>query len=131
MKSVLMSLALFLLAFNLCGMSSRYTIKVVHDGASLISFHFKGSGAPKAGGVEVNTFLVVKRDDSGHWDYKNPMWAFELSPGNAKPLSNVTYGEVPVGFAETTKAKPLERDVHYLAVGLTPGSGGSVEFTAQ
>lgn len=128
MKRVLISLGVLLLALVICGMSSRYTIKVVQKSASSISFQLDGSGQSNA---EVNTFLVVKRDDSDHWDYKNPAWAFELSPGSSKPLSHITYGQAPAGFVETTKAAPLVHGTHYLAVGLAPGSGGSVEFVAQ
>lgn len=131
MKRALISLGLVLLALALCGLSSRYTIKAVQRDTSLISFQFEPSHPSKADGVEVNTFLVVKHDDSGQWDYKHPMWAFGLSPGSAKLLSTILYGQVPAGFTETTKAKALTHGAHYLAVGLSPGSGGSIEFVAQ
>lgn len=130
MKRVSISLSWLLLALTLCGLSSRYTIKVEQQGALPTSFQFERSGLSK-GGVEVNTFLVVKRSSSGQWDYKKPAWEFGLSPGSAISLSHVTYGQVPAGFKEAKEAMPLERGAHYLAVGLAPGSGGSVEFVVQ
>jgi len=120
-----------LLAFSLCGLSSRFGIKVLQQNSATLCFKFGDTGPSKSSGVKINTFLVVKKGDSGQWDYKSPVWAFELTPGSAKPLSRVTYGQVPAGFAETTKASPLTEGTHYLAVGLSPGSGGSAEFVAH
>lgn len=117
-----------MLVLALCGMSSRYTIKVVQRDATSISFHLEAHGQSD---VKVNTFLVVHSDNSGQWDYKNPVWAFELPPGSSMPLSNIQYGQAPAGFKETTKAVPLVRGNHYLAVGIAPGSGGSAEFVAK
>jgi len=126
---------LFLLClafFALCGFSSKFDIKVLQQVHESPSFELSKSGLLHSDdGVEVNTLLVVQRDKSGRWDYKSPVWAFELTPGSAKPLSKVTYGKAPDGFTEKTKAMGLVRGVHYLVVGLSPGSGGSAEFVAQ
>ena len=81
--------------------------------------------------IEINTFLIVEQDEAGEWDYKHPQWAFELPPGSGKSLSKITYGQVPAGFAETTKASKLIAGVSYLAVGFGLGSDGSTQFTAQ
>ena len=81
--------------------------------------------------MEINTFLVIRKNGSGQWDYKRPVWAFHLPPGSAKPLSTVVYGQVPAGFTEAAKAIALDHGVDYLVVGLSPGSGGSAEFVAQ
>lgn len=129
MKRALISFGLLFFALTLCGLSSRYTIKAVGEG--LVSFQFERSNPSNASGIEVNTFLVVERDDFGQWDYKHPMWAVDLSPGNAKLLHTITYGHVPAGFTEAAKPRALIRGVHYLAVGLSPGSGGAIEFVAQ
>jgi len=127
MKRVVISIGTLLLALGLCGLSTRYAIKVVKQGSTTTSFQFEPSGGSDAT-VKANTFLVVKRDASGQWNYKNPMWEIQLSPGRSKPISQIEYGRVPDGFKETTKAIPLDKSTHYLAVGLTPGSGGSIEF---
>jgi hypothetical protein len=124
----------FLLAiiFALCGFSSRFDIKVVQQGHDLPSFELsKASSIHDGGGIQVNTFLVVQRNGSEQWDYKNPVWAFELAPGSTKPLSKIIYGQVPAGFNETTKALELIHGTHYLVVGLSPGSSGSAEFVAE
>jgi hypothetical protein len=131
MKRALISFGLLFFALTLCGLSSRYTIKAVREGGGLVLFQFERSDPSKANGVEVNTFLVVERDDSGQWDYKHPMWALDLSPGSAKLLYTITYGQVPAGFTEAAKPRALIHGVHYLAVGLSPGSGGAIEFVAQ
>lgn len=126
---------LFLLClafFALCGFSSKFNIKVLQQGHDAPSFELRKIGLLRSEcGVEINTFLVVQRDKSGQWDYKSPVWSFELAPGSAKPLSKVTYGKAPEGFTEKAKALELVRGIHYLAVGLSPGSGGSAEFIAQ
>jgi hypothetical protein len=116
-------------ALALCGLSSKYTIQVTQSETSSISFKLTPYG--RSGEVDLNNFLVVKRDNFGKWDYRNPLWAFELPPGSSKPISKIIYGKVPLGFTETVKAKALAQGVHYLAVGLSPGAGGSIEFIAQ
>ena len=132
MKAVPKLVFMCLLAFLLCGLSSRFGIKVVRQEHGQVSFELsKFHVIGGANDVDVNSFLVAEKNETGQWDYKNPMWAFELSPGSSKPLSKITYGQAPMGFTETTKAKPLIRGVHYLAVGLSPGSGGSAEFVAR
>jgi hypothetical protein len=131
MKRILLSLGLVLSSLVLCGLSSKYAIKVVQEEKSPISFEFEWPTRSKVEVVEVNNFFVAEKNDSGKWGYQNPMWAFHLVPGSAKPLSKIIYGQVPTGFTETAKAKPLIHGVHYIAVGLSPGSGGSVEFIAQ
>lgn len=132
MKAVGKLLFICLTIFLLCGFSSRFGIKVAQQDHELLSFELSKSsliGASK--NVEINSFLVAEKNEAGQWDYKKPMWAFDLSPGSSTPLSKITYGQVPAGFTETTKAKALMHGVHYMAVGLSPGAGGSVEFVAQ
>jgi len=118
---------LLIFPLMLFGMSSKYGITVIGEGPSSISF-LLGEGKK---GAEVNTFLVVKRNDVGQWDYKHPVWSFELSPGSSMSLKRVTYGDVPFGYSETTKAAALESGTQYLAVSTAPGSGGSVEFVVH
>jgi hypothetical protein len=130
MKRALMGIGSFPLALALCGMTSRYVIRVVQEGSS-ISFEFERNVLSLDGAVEVNSFFVASRGELGKWDYKHPLWAFALAPGAAKHVSRITYGRVPVGFKETTKAMPLAQGAHYLMVATTAGSGGSVEFVAH
>lgn len=124
--NVVAGVASLLLLFPvvLFGMSSKYGITVVRDGQSSISFLIEEG---KKGG-RVNTFLVVTRNDAGQWDYKHPVWSFELSPGDSTTLQRVTYGDVPDGYVETKKAEFLSPGRRYLAVGMAPSAGGSVEF---
>lgn len=123
---------LLIIIFTLCGFSSRFDIKVVQLGHDLPSFELsKASSIHDGGGIQVNTFLVVQRNGSEQWDYKSPIWAFELTPGSTKPLSKVIYGQVPAGFKETAKALELIPGTHYLVVGLSPGSSGSAEFVTE
>lgn len=132
MKATSKLLFLCLIFFCLCGFSSKFNIKVLQQDHNLPLFELsKTSFFQTSGNVEINTFLVVRKNGSGEWDYKSPMWAFDIVPGSAKPLSTIAYGQVPPGFTEKTKAIALADGVHYLAVGLSPGSGGSAEFVAQ
>ncbi|RJQ47669.1 MAG: hypothetical protein C4528_04570 [Gammaproteobacteria bacterium] len=71
--------------------------------------------------------MVVEKK-AGEWDYKNPMWAFELRPGKYLEVEQIQYGVVPSGFSEAASAKPLSIGKQYLVMGFGPGSGGSVEF---
>jgi hypothetical protein len=77
--------------------------------------------------VELNSFLVVQKRGND-WDYKNPVWAFELRPGNALEVDRIKYGVVPPGFIETSAAKPLVEGQHYLVMAFGLGSSGSTEF---
>lgn len=120
---------LSILALALCGFSSKFSIKVSQVDGSAPSFDLRKKDFLHASsGVEINTFLVVKKNASGEWDYKDPIWAFKVEPGSAKPLSIVMYGSLPNGFSETAKASNLVGGTRYLVVGLGPGSSGSVEF---
>ena len=128
MKMLLKAAAFFLFfPLTLFGMSFKYDITVVNESSSSTSFVL----AKGKEGAAVNTFLVVKRDDAGRWDYKHPAWSFELPPGSSNSLKKVTYGHVPDGYSETTKAETLKQGEQYLVVGTAPGSGGSVEFVAH
>jgi hypothetical protein len=128
LRLIIARLAIFIMP----GFSSIFNIKVVridHGSPSFKMSQFKIFGNRNE--VELNSFLVVKRNTSGEWDLKKPMWAFDLSPGSAKPLSKIVYAQVPSGFKEVAKAKVLIHGVSYLAVGFAPGSSGSTEFVAQ
>jgi hypothetical protein len=113
----------------LCGLSGRFEIKVLQEAHSPPLFVFGSQRHPPSrGGVEINSFLVVKKNQTGKWDYESPVWAFGLAPGSSSRLSKVEYAHVPDGFNEATKATELVRGVSYLAVGLSPGLSGSEEF---
>lgn len=132
MKAASRIFFLFAAALALCGFSSKFNIKVIQQDHNVPSFELsKNTMLRMSDGVEINTFLVVQKNKSGQWDYRNPAWSFALVPGSAKILSTVTYGQVPDGFTEKAKASGLISGAHYLAVGLSPGSGGSAEFVAQ
>lgn len=45
--------------------------------------------------VELNSFLVVQKRGND-WDYKNPVWAFELRPGTALEVDKIKYGVAPL-----------------------------------
>jgi hypothetical protein len=77
--------------------------------------------------VELNKFIVVAKGSQG-WDYKNPLWAFELSSGSALEVKQIRYGVVPSGFNETTKAQQLSTGLPYMAIAFAPGGNGSREF---
>jgi len=131
MMRIFCSFGVVFFAFvGLYGMSHKFGIKAVERPHSPISFQFFESNSSSSS-VGINSFFVVSRDDTGRWNYKRILWAFELAPGSAKPLTEAIYGQAPIGFHETTKATPLTAGVHYLAVGSAPGSTGSVEFVAR
>lgn len=124
-------LSLFII-LSLCGLSSRFTIKVSQLQGHVPNFQIMGSHFGTIGGnVEINSFLVVKKDAVGQWDYKHPVWTFRLPPGSGKELSKFTYGEVPSGFVETTRAMKLTAVTSYLVLGFGMGSDGSAQFTAK
>jgi len=75
----------------------------------------------------LNSFLVVQKRGND-WDYKNPMWAFELRPGAALEVDKIKYGVVPPDFNQTAAAKPLAVGEHYLVLVFGLGSSGSTEF---
>ena|ERR1700674_1893796 len=111
----------FIAIFLIVGFSSRFNILVEDLNSGQPCFKLDG------GQVELNSFLVVEKRE-GKWDYKHPLWAFELKPGSALRVKQFNYGAVPSGFLETTTAKQLLSGVPYLAVGAGPGSAGSSEF---
>lgn len=127
-KIAVLSLAVWLL----CGMSSMFDIEVISSNQSQIIFQLKTRNfVHPLNQIEINSFLVAGKDELGHWDYKHPMWHFKLTPGDAKPLSRVIYGQIPAGYTETTKARGLIPGAAYLAVGVSPGSTGSAEFVGK
>lgn|ERR1700723_739540 len=132
MKVASKILALCVIIVTLCGLSGKFEIKVLQQGHNSPLFEFGSRNLLSSReGVEINNFVVVTRNQSGNWDYASPVWAFGLAPGSSKPLSEVVYAHVPDGFNETTKASELVPGVHYMAVGLSPGMGGSAEFIAN
>jgi hypothetical protein len=121
-----------LVVFALCGFSSRFDIKVSQQDHDAPSFELSRTNLIHASNnVEINTFIVVGQDEAGRWDYKHPQWAFGLPPGSGKSLSKISYGQVPPGCSETTKASKLIAGVSYLAVGLGLGADGSAKFTTE
>ncbi|HTV83818.1 MAG TPA: hypothetical protein VME63_00305 [Dyella sp.] len=116
----------------LCGLSSRFAIVVSQSQGQAPSFVIKRTSHGLLGeSVEINSFSVVKKNDAGQWDYKHPVWAFDLPPGTGKELSKVNYGQVPAGFIERTKALKLTSGITYLVLGFGLGSDGSVQFVAK
>lgn len=125
------TLGILALALAVCGFSSKFSIEVSQAG-DVPSFQLTQRGSLHADDeVEINTFLVVRKNASDQWDYENPMWRFKVEAGRARPLSRVTYGTVPSGFEETTRASNLVVGTSYLVLGLSPGSGGSAEFVSR
>ncbi|WP_211441834.1 hypothetical protein [Collimonas humicola] len=124
--------ALLLVFCFITGFSSRFAI-VVED-VTLEHLYFKlekKNFLTKINStVELNNFSVVEKI-RGKWDYKNPLWAFELKPGSALEVSKFKYGETPHGFSETVKAKQLVSGTPYLAMGSGLGSTGSIEFVVK
>jgi hypothetical protein len=131
---MLQTLFLTLLVFaapSVYGSSYRFDISVQELSSSQPLFSFsKSMFAPPrwtTSKVELNSFLVVSKRGSD-WDYKNPMWAFELRPGAALEVDKIKYGVVPPDFTETTAAKPLVQGEQYLVLAFGLGSSGSKEF---
>jgi hypothetical protein len=132
MKTALKFFLLCLAVGALCGFSSRFGIRVSQKDHNAPAFELSSTNLLRGNSdIEINTFLVVQLDKTGKWDYEHPLWAFRLPPGSGKSLSKITYGRVPMGFSETTKASKLIAGVSYLAVGFGQGSDGSAEFTAE
>ena len=116
------------------GCSYQFDIEIFDLNSGVPSFKFtKSVLAPPKGKtdrVELNNFLVVSKNTQG-WDYKNPVWAFELKPGAYMEIEQIKYGVVPITFTETTPAKPLSVGVPYLAIAFGAGGGGEKEFVLQ
>jgi hypothetical protein len=81
-------------------------------------------------GADLNAFYVFS-EVNGIWDYKHPVWSFQLPPGSSKTVQNVLYGEAPVGFEEQARPAPLVRGTKYQAAAFGPGTAGSVEFSVS
>jgi len=83
------SLALLLSALALCGMSSRYVIKVLQGNAHFVSFQFQGANGSGSNCVQVNTFLVVKQNEAGKYKRADHGWTLlleELGELRASPI---------------------------------------------
>lgn len=80
--------------------------------------------------VQLNSLNVVEKKD-GEWDYKNPLWAVSLEPGQALTVGKVQYGRVPNGFSESTKPRPLVPGTLYQVYGIGAGSNGSQQFVLK
>jgi len=81
-------------------------------------------------GADLNAFYVFS-EVNGTWDYKHPVWSFQLPTGSSKTVQNLLYGETPVGFEEQARPAPLVRGTKYQAAAFGPGCGGSVEFSVS
>ena len=129
----LVLLALFGFAAPLSAYSSSYRFDVVVEELSspqpVFTFSKSMFAPPRwtTRKVELNSFLVVQKRGND-WDYKNPMWAFELRPGAALEVDKIKYGVVPPDFNQTAAAKPLAVGEHYLVLVFGLGSSGSTEF---
>lgn len=113
-----------------CSYALTITVNWASDGRPIFTLARASTAADvKASkNVDLNTFYVFK-NVAGAWDYKHPVWSFELSPGSSMAVTNILYGEVPAGFEERVKAVPLAQGAKYQADAFGPGSGGSVEFS--
>lgn len=132
MKKLFLGVAFMCVIATLCGFSSKFSIKVLQPANQPPSFELVANKlSPSQLSVRINTFLVVKKDSAGKWDYRHPVWSFKVRPGTGIELSKVIYGQVPKGFVEVSKAVVLSSGVKYLAVGLGMGSDGAAEFTAK
>jgi hypothetical protein len=113
------------------GASYRFDISVENLDSLTPFFRFSKPllASPKGtkNRVELNKFIVVAKGSQG-WDYKNPLWAFELSSGSALEVEQIKYGVVPSGFNETTKVQQLSTGLPYMAIAFAPGGSGSREF---
>ena len=123
---------LLLSILMLLGFSSRFNITVQWQTDRSPTFELSNSSFLHSDKpVGINTFMVVGKNKLSQWDYKNPAWAFSAPPGSTNPVKKLTYGKMPPNFTERAKPQQLIRGAKYLAIGLNPGSGGSVELTAR
>lgn len=83
--------------------------------------------SPMGKKVSLNSFEVYERSGDA-WDYKNPVWSFELERGSFKEVSTIRYGSVPVGFDQKEIPKELKAGVPYLILARGAGGSGSGEF---
>ena len=132
MKSRLVLLCLALIVLSGCSYALKIAVAWLPDGRPFFTISRALILANDLGsqGADLNSFDVIQKVKDG-WDYKHPVWSFQLPPGSSKPIENVLYGEVPVGFEESSPPLPLMPGVRYQAVALGPGCGGSVEFSIQ
>lgn len=124
----LVSVFLFLFLLG-CSFKFEIYLEELNTAKPLFKFS-KPLSSPPVGvsnRIELNGLMVVERAGDG-WDYKHPLWAFELEPGHSLEVEQIRYGTVPTGFTETASAKPLSVGVKYQVVGFGPGSGGGAEF---
>ncbi len=111
------------------GCSYHIKVRVLHlpDGTPEFTLT---KDRPLGGPPDLNGFSVFEYG-SNDWDYKHPVWAFQMRPGTYMKVGNLRYGVVPAGFTETSKPQPPVNGKKYLAVSFGAGSGGSAEFTVS
>lgn len=130
LRTVLFTLLVALLAG--CSYALNIAVAWVPDGRPLftISRALTSTDALGSAGADLNAFYVFSEVD-GTWDYKHPVWSFQLPPGSSNTVQTLLYGEVPPGFEEHSRPATLVRGAKYLATAFGPGSGGSVEFSVS
>jgi hypothetical protein len=80
--------------------------------------------------VAVNWFAVSPiPEGSTSPDYANPVWSFELRPGDSSKLTEVIYAHCPAGFSERRPATALRPGQQYAATASGPGSIGETRFS--
>jgi hypothetical protein len=109
------------------GCSYSIKVRVLHSPDGTLEFTLR-KDRPLGGPADVNGFSVFEYGNND-WDYKHPVWTFQLQAGTYLKIGNLRYGVLPQGFTENTKAQPLLKGKKYLAVAFGAGSGGSTEFT--
>lgn len=129
-RAVILSLSLAVLAG--CSYALNIAVAWVPDGRPLFTISRALTPADALGsvGADLSAFYVFP-EVNDTWDYKHPVWSFQLPSGSSKAVQSVLYGEVPVGFEEHSRPAPLLRGAKYHAAAFGPGCGGSVEFSVN
>lgn len=111
------------------GCSYKLTIVVTGDNPFEPSFALTKPclSSPIGKNVSLNSFGVYAKSEDA-WDYKNPVWSFELERGSFREVSAIRYGSVPVGFDQKKIPGELKAGVPYLILARGAGGSGTVEF---
>ena len=111
------------------GCSYEFTISVVGQNPLSPIFILKKPNFVMPFGREVPlNSLAVVLEREGVWDYGNPIWEFEFTPGHSKRVREVQYGITPDGFEELKKSDPLIPGAKYLVIGASAGGIGHTVF---
>ncbi len=123
-KSIkLLSVILFL--FLLPGCSYVIEVTIENNETLTPSFILKEKCVPIFGNAPKLREIVVCNKIGGKVDHSNPIW--RITSDGIK-TAKVTYGKIPKGFTEETKAQILVPQNTYYILALAWGSGGFTEF---